>query len=298
MKALTALAAALLVSTSLHADEPKHVRIWGPATAGSRQQMKIAIAVKSEESSTIKGQDPKEENREFAAKLEGVYTETRVNAKGLTTEAHFKISKAEYLEDGKEKPLFKEGDEIVARHGEPKTVIEVNGKAASTEQASVLGAFLQTSDDDEPTPSEIYEADFPVLPGEKWEVNRNKLARSYQQAGYPLDSNSVKGTVVFAGPSKFEDQPVNSFNIEYTASAKDYSPPGAPGDSVINATYEGKTSSLVSTGDPNAYGQTKHFSDIRIEFSTAAVQQGGAKVDFKGVRRTKLALQGEWHAIK
>jgi hypothetical protein len=295
MKALAALTA-LLISTSL-ADEPKHVRIWGPATAGSKQQLKIALAVKLEESTTLKGRDPQTDNREFAAKFEGIFTETRVNAKGMTTESHFKISKVEYLENGKEKPLLKEGDEVVARHAQPKTIIEVNGEAASEEQMSVLTAFLQTSSDDESTPSELYEADYPVLPGEKWEVNRNKLARSYQQHGYPVDSNSVKGTVVFVGPTKFDDQPACSFNIEYTASAKDYAPPGAPGNSVINASYEGKSSTLVSSGDPNAYGQTKFFSDIRMEFKSA-VQQGGDKVDFQGTRRTKVALQAEWRAVK
>jgi hypothetical protein len=298
MKALNTLVFFALTSAALLANEPQRVRFWAPSIAGAQHQVKFAFAMKVEQTTAVKGKAIKTENQDFAAKLEGVVTESVVNAKGMTKEARFKISKAEYLEDGEIKPMFKEGDEIVVKSGEREQKTEINGQPANKLQAFVIGTVLEMAKDETPTPSEVFDADYPVLPGEKWEVNRNKLVMSWQQNGYPVDSNSTKGTVKFVGPEKYEGKPAHSFEIEYSANAKEYLPFWAPeGTKPINASYEGKLAGIVSSADPNEYGQTKMLSSIRTEY-TGQVDDDDEKVEYKGTQTTKLAIQADWQPVK
>jgi hypothetical protein len=300
MKALIHLATLAFMAGPLLADEPRHVRLWAPITAGSKQQVKLAFGMKVDETATVKGGDPKTEKREYAARLEGVFTELQVTRKGMTKEGHLKISKAEYLEDGEKKSLFKEGDEIVVKLGDATAqTTEVNGQPASKEQALAIRTFFMMAQDETPSPAEMYHPEYPVLPGEKWEVNRNKMVMAWQQNGYPVDSESTKGTVTFVGPGEYEGKPANSFDINYSASAKDFRPYWAPeGTAPMNASYEGKISGTVAVDDPNAYGQTKQLSKMRLEFGDSVEQGAGEKREYKVTQITEIAARMDWQTLK
>jgi hypothetical protein len=298
MKAFATLACSLLSVLALQADEPQRVRMWTPSVAGAQHQVTFAVGIKTERSSSLVDDESKLDQKDYALRVAGVVTEVKVNTKGVATEFQFKLSKVDYLEDGEKKPLFKSGDELVVKQGDDKQVVEVNGEEATEHQAFMVASFLEVPKDGTPTPSELFDADYPVLPGEKWEVNRNKLVLGLQQSGFPLDSTTAKGTVKYVGTSQYQGKPAHSFEVNYSAGAKDFAPPTLPaGVKKVNSTFEGKIIGVTSVKDPNEYGQSKQVHSWAMEFDVE-LSVGGEKKEFKTSQSTKIALQADWEPVK
>jgi hypothetical protein len=217
MPVLRLLFTLTFLAMPLVAQESYEVRMHRPVKKGERFKLDAKVAV-DVYTKTILNADDIEETKVLAAcKLTGDLTILDITAKGLAKELRLKLTTAECIADGEAADFFKKGDVIYLRHGEPDSVVQVNGQEPDSEQGELIDTFLYVQGDENSTDDELLGTSSKVKPGDSWAMNKEAMLKDWIREGFEgLKAEDIKGKTTLTEITKLEGEPAVRLNGEFT----------------------------------------------------------------------------------